>query len=236
MPPLQQRLIALRVLDVVTVAVWRFGEAYARSRCPDENWKNEDVRDEGTIVAKDNDKWKVDFHDGEPVKAWQRVALTFKSRPTQAERATIVSDDSSDAVSNHGAEEPTVDSSDDDIPAPDHGDDVGAGNVAQGTWTRDDTYGVDERAKHGFMEYAGPRLHDFKASDDGSVDLFLLGQHFLPINFLTEMAKQMQAAKQMQCGGSAGRAHTALARSLVCGKERRWSFRKFIQVNTRSID
>ena len=35
MPPLQQRLIALRVLDVVTVAVWRFGEAYAKRKGTD---------------------------------------------------------------------------------------------------------------------------------------------------------------------------------------------------------
>jgi hypothetical protein len=149
----QARVKPLRIGDIVSVAVWRFGEAYARSRVEDDNWKNEEVRDDGTIVGKDGDKWKVDFDDGESPQAWQCVALTFKSRPTQAERAQDRSSDTSDAEENTHAETPAPDSSDDELPPPDHGDDLGADNTARGGWERDDEYGVDERAKHGFTEH-----------------------------------------------------------------------------------
>jgi hypothetical protein len=39
----QPRLKSLRVGDNVSVAVWRFGEAYARSRVEGNNWENEEV-------------------------------------------------------------------------------------------------------------------------------------------------------------------------------------------------
>ena len=54
MPPGLQRLRPLRLGDTVSVAVWRFGEDYAKTRVEEgQDWKSEDVRDTGKIVGKD---------------------------------------------------------------------------------------------------------------------------------------------------------------------------------------
>ena len=80
------------------------------------------------------------------------------------------------------------------MPQPDHGENLTAGHTitARADWERDDTYGVDERARHGFTEDWGPRLKNFDANDDGSVCLFALAKHFLPVDFLAAMAAKMQ--------------------------------------------
>ena len=52
----QARLKPLKIGDIVSVAVWRFGEDYARGRVEDENdWESEEMRDEGVVVGKDSD-------------------------------------------------------------------------------------------------------------------------------------------------------------------------------------
>ena len=88
MPAGLQRLQALRVGDIVSVAVWRFGDEYAETRVPeDQDLHTEEVRDEGKVVGKDSSgtKWLVDFDDPSvDVSAWLRVALRFERRPGAA--------------------------------------------------------------------------------------------------------------------------------------------------------
>ena len=74
--------------------------------------------------------------------------------------------------------------------------DLGLGEAAQ-KWVRDDTYGFDERARHGFNSKNGPSVDNFSGGFENGA-LFDCGKHFLPMNFLTEMAAEMTLAGRMK--------------------------------------
>mmetsp|Transcript_10338 Transcript_10338/g.23050 ORF Transcript_10338/g.23050 Transcript_10338/m.23050 type:complete len:103 (+) Transcript_10338:484-792(+) len=53
---------------------------------------------------------------------------------------------------------------------------------------------MDERAKHGFNDQSGPRLNGM--SDWENASLFALAKHFLPMNYIGEMANLMEQRGQ----------------------------------------
>ena len=71
---------ALKIGDSVSVQIRCFGDAYAKDKAG-ARWNDPDERDIGTVVAKDGDRWRVDFHDEEEPKSWKRATLRFKCRP-----------------------------------------------------------------------------------------------------------------------------------------------------------
>lgn len=67
--------------DTVMVAVGVFGKDYAVSRGASP-WTSEEVRDEGQVIGRENNKWKVKFADGEHL--FDRKALAFEGRAAPA--------------------------------------------------------------------------------------------------------------------------------------------------------
>lgn len=196
--------VRLRIGDVVSVQIACFGEEYARGKAG-ERWRDADERDQGTIVGRDGERWLIDFEDGEAVQGWKRQAVRFESRAEAAAGTTRASavqrddDGSSDEEQQETeqAAQANADSSDEDedevempciFPA-EHGEGLGpAGAAAEGQWTRDDVYSVDERARHGFMDKPVPVL---RMTDREHASLYRLGRHFLPMAYLEEMAGTM---------------------------------------------
>lgn len=175
----------LQVGDVVSVAVGVFDDGengYARSRGA-RNVQDQSVRDEATVVGKDGGKWKLHFEQDNTDHIFDRKAIHFVRRPAAVDRESSSDED----VARPQA--PAVDSSDGELPDPDHGDDVGTVD-ADNEWTRDDEYGVDARAQAGFMEQQGPRINNL--ADWEKASIFTLALHFLPLTYLTAMALQME--------------------------------------------
>lgn len=150
------------------MAVGAFGREYARSRGANP-WHSEAVRDEGIIILGKvgSNTWNVKFTDGE--HRFERKALQLVRRAAaQRDRGAAVTrevDSESDAAEQLEEEQP-VDSSDEEespVGAADHEGAAGgrqvAGYTALTQWCRDDDYGMDERAKHGFNYQSGPRLN-----------------------------------------------------------------------------
>ncbi|KAL1510428.1 hypothetical protein AB1Y20_006736 [Prymnesium parvum] len=129
--------------------------------------------------------------------------LSAPSGGTQRDRGAAVMrevDSESDAAEQLEEEQP-VDSSDEEespVGAADHEGAAGgrqvAGYTALTQWCRDDDYGMDERAKHGFNDQSGPRLNGM--SDWENASLFALAKHFLPMNYIGEMANLMEQRGQ----------------------------------------
>ena len=199
------RQVALRVGDRVSVAVKAFGEAYAKERAG-RRWQNTDNRDTGVVKGKDEaGDWVVDFLDDEEAKGWKRKMLRFESReetPARpgATRATAVDRTGGDSSADEGAAAEdggaALDSSDEDegVGEPVHdGADVEP-VAASEDWTRDDLYGVDERAKKGVHDKSTPRFtFAYEYGEWNKSSLFEFGKRFLPMNFLTAMATLMTA-------------------------------------------
>ena len=205
MPPAPAK--QLRIGDCVSVQIRCFGDDYAKDKAGD-RWNNDDERDFGVTTGKDGDRWVVDFQDGEAPMPWKRSVLRFESRPTDlpgASRGTahIATNDSSDdeeAAATTRAEAPEEDSSADEDDAVDlpemipasHGESLGPGTTrAEGDWVRDDHYAFDERAKHGHEGRSEPKL---PLEGWATASLFQLGKHFLPMLFLSALAKSMTEA------------------------------------------
>ena len=179
--PASQRL---RVGDVVSVAVGVFDDGkngYALSRGA-RSAQDQSVRDEATVIGKDGALWKLHFDQDGTDHTFARTAIKFERR-----LATVERESSSDEEVAH-PQAPAVDSSDGELPDPDHNEDA---VDAADAWTRDDHYGVDERAKHGFTDQQGPRINNL--SDWEQASIFQVALHFLPTVFLTAMAAKMQA-------------------------------------------
>ena len=211
----------LRIGDIVSVQIACFGQEYAQGKAG-ERWRHPDERDKGTITGKDGDRWFVDFEDGEEVRAWKRSALRFESRAPNAagtsrsnplsrqddEDSSDEEGESPDAGGTHAENDADDSSSSDDdeveVPAAilsEHGEGLGPpGAASTGQWVQDDTYGVDERARHGFTSKPAPVL---ELRDWEHASLFRLGTHFLPMGFLDEMAAAMtRTAEQKFRDGS----------------------------------
>ncbi|KAL1530775.1 hypothetical protein AB1Y20_001673 [Prymnesium parvum] len=183
--------------DTVSVAVGAFGEEYARSRGASP-WRSEHVRDEGKVIGREGNKWKVEFSDA--VHLFDRKALWFVCRQEAGDTQTVgrrrafarEAEDSEDEQHDGEAE---ADSSDEDTGpgAPEHeGGRAQIETTAEGEWRRDDHYGVDERARHGFTSQNGPQINGL--SDWESASLFTFAKHFLPMNFINELARSMEEA------------------------------------------
>ncbi|KAL1523115.1 hypothetical protein AB1Y20_018072 [Prymnesium parvum] len=72
--------------DTVSVAVGAFGEEYARSRGASP-WRSEHVRDEGKVIGREGNKWKVEFSDA--VHLFDRKALWFVCRQEAGDTGKI---------------------------------------------------------------------------------------------------------------------------------------------------
>lgn len=199
MPPVLDKSSRLSIGDTVTVAVGAFGQEYALSRGA-RPWRTESVRDEGVVVERSHgNKWAVRFADGQ-THAFERKALALVARgaehagrPGRPTRG-VSDDEDEERLVQRTPEQPMVDSSDDEAGAPvgrpDH--DGGRENIllAQASeWRRDDEYGVDERARHGYTSQHGPTINGLSNWERAS--LFVLSKHFLPMKFLEDMAKEM---------------------------------------------
>lgn len=84
---------AIRVGDVVFVPVRYFGEQYARSRAVAHptriSWASNSLRDAGTVLDKSSDnKFLLDFDDGQDKQWWTRKPLGFESRPSATRGTT----------------------------------------------------------------------------------------------------------------------------------------------------
>lgn len=167
MPPVPARPAAavtarLAVGDTVSVAVGVFGEEYARSRGASP-WFSEAVRDNGVIIGRDGQKWRMRFADG--VYSFERKALVLEKKAAMAvegagthraaARETRASDSDEEEPDDNAAaqaQQPVLDSSDEDIGpgAPEH--EGGRAQTAEthdeSGWIRDDHYAMDERARH----------------------------------------------------------------------------------------
>lgn len=192
--PTLDKATRLNVGDVVSVAVGVFGKDYAISRGASP-WHSEAVRDEGEVTGRQAGKWLVRFRDG--VHKFERKALSFVRKAAGAGRcaaaAVEANSDDEEAVDST-PQAPLVDSSDEDVgvgEAEHEGGRAEGGYQALGDWSRDDKYGLDERSKHGYMDQSGPRISGLTDWEKSS--LFALGTHFLPMDYLTEMARQMEA-------------------------------------------
>eukprot|EP00965_Chrysotila_dentata_P115703 3823728-Pleurochrysis_carterae.AAC.2 len=72
-----------------------------------------------------------------------------------------------------------------------------------GDWKRDDEWGIDERARHGFTGQDGPRLNNMPNWETAS--LFALGCLFLPMHFISLMAVRMtEVGRQKDAEGLDG--------------------------------
>lgn len=186
----------LKVGDKVSVAVGVFGEDYARSRGANP-WHSEAVRDEGVIVGREDNKWKVKFPDGDHL--FERKALSLEGhgeaaigRSRRAPRNVDDSEDESDGADKQ--DEPAMDSSDEELvvgEAEHDGGTAAVGFQALSGWARDDTYGFDERARHNFTDQSGPRITSMASWEHAS--LFALAESFLPVKYLEEMAAEIEA-------------------------------------------
>eukprot|EP00965_Chrysotila_dentata_P262003 6214437-Pleurochrysis_carterae.AAC.2 len=193
----------LKLGDTASAPVGAFGKEYALERGA-RPWTSENVRDEGVVVGKEGLKRLVDFDDGEGAVLLARKTLHFVRRPAEAPAgatrvSAIICEEDEEEVS--AAEQP-MDSDDDDhgedemlLPAPQAGeaehDNGQADGVAGADWKRDDTYGIDERVKHGATAKTGAALAHLL--DWQKASLFTLGCHFLPLKLLQEMAAFMEA-------------------------------------------
>lgn len=199
----------LNIGDTVSVAVGAFGKEYALSRGANP-WCTETVRDEGTVIGRENGKWKVRFADGEHV--FDRKALSFErsvdgstscsvagSRRSNPIEQDSESDDHDSMAADGPAPQqvPQPDSSDDEVDMlgePDHEFGTRTSGFSDvrpvGDWRRDDNYAIDERARQGFTTQFGPTISGL--SDWEHASLFSIGCHFLPMVYLQEMAALMQ--------------------------------------------
>lgn len=214
MPPAASRSAGLdhatrlQIGDTVSVAVGCFGKSYAESRGA-RPWTTETVRDNGTVVGREANMWLVNFGDGE--HRFERKALSFVSHsdaavPAGRRRAAPIVDDSDgdeagEVAAAAVAEQPvgpTADDSSDEemaVGAEEHEQSIQGRALlpdarARNEWVRDDDYGVDERAKHGYADKGGPKLNDLDAAEAASI--FKMAMHFLPKDFLDEMANLME--------------------------------------------
>ena len=204
--------VALKHGDIVSAAAYSWGRAFAREM-GDNSGRKDDVRVEGKVLRPDGIKWVVDFGDEEHI-SWKRTELRFVSRPgatepVRASRASrpIVREDSSDDeqepqdddAGDHGGSDATISDDEEEgcgrVGQPDHALRDPAG-VANGEWTRDDTYSLDERARHGFTTFQGPTMKNM--DDWRTAPLLEYAKHFLPLTYLETMAAEMQHIGQQK--------------------------------------
>ena len=201
---------ALQPGDRVSAAAYSWGAAFAREK-GDKGGRNDEVRVEGTVVEAQGNKWVCDFGDEDNI-AWNRSELRFVSRSGEGDpaRGTKRSrpaprEDSSDeeeqqaeaeADATHGCSDSSDAEDLEEQPVgragrPNHAM-PGAGLVAGAQWQRDDTYAVDERAKHGFNTKHPPAIVNMRGGFENAA-LFDCALHFFPMNYLEAMAAEMTA-------------------------------------------
>lgn len=168
------------------------------------------MRDTGVITGRENNKWRMQFDkdgaehlferralwkEGEEPRQDQEVAAgRRRSQPVEAASSddeacpAIIGGEGAAEVDSSDEEEGNapVGQEDHDSSRPKAPNDV----AALDEWVRDDEYGVDERAKHGFTDASGPRLSGL--TDWESASLFSLAMHFLPTDYMEAMAHEMQ--------------------------------------------
>jgi hypothetical protein len=184
----------LKVGDTVEVFATVFGIEWAKQTYP-QTWRQEKLQ--GKVVGKASSKWRLEFEEGDAdenamVIQLARKDISFMSRTEVVREAA---DDEEDEEPD--AEEPTVDSSDEEdegIPdlvqdeffnePPDHEVKTGKkGDAAldiMAGWKRDDEFAFDQRAKYDYTGKPGARLNNL---DVEGCSLFKLGCHFLPMAF-----------------------------------------------------
>ena len=201
------RLKRLQAADIVTVeARIVYSDGRARMLAAEQNaephlWRT--LRVDGTVREKaSTGRWK----DGDEKvhRTLRRALLDFKSRPEKTGEAAAAaammdiagvetpaadvgedSDDDASVASDAGAPEEVPEFDDDDDPA------VAAAEQHDGVWQRDDHVNRSQRALDGVNHEYAATLNAF-SGDIRSANLFELGLHFLPVEYLTEMAKKMQ--------------------------------------------
>lgn len=216
MPP-RAREPPLLIGDIVSVAVRQFGEEYARGR-GGRQWASENVRDEATVMEKHDNKFLLDFGDGEEKRWWVRRLLRFVRRTASAEeqRARRAALDSDDEGSGGGEEPEDVDGDhhvrdedtsssevdeerhitfDDDDP-----DNCGDGVVADvDGWVRNDEQFVNERERQGWNSTSPPVWNACPAKCLNAEDACDVSSYFFEVclswfhvGFFKEMAELMQ--------------------------------------------
>eukprot|EP00965_Chrysotila_dentata_P215784 6188998-Pleurochrysis_carterae.AAC.1 len=162
-------------------------------------------------MGKRGNRWVVQFTDMSDPVLLLRKDIYFVSRPEAAATGAAAAPGATSAsaveeadssgneaaapeVAGSDSSDPDDDASTDDgeqLPVgwPEH--DGGVVDGHGGSWVRDDDYAVDERARHGFCGADGSRLNGL--SDWQHASLFVLACHFLPMEFLGEMAVVMTA-------------------------------------------
>ena len=202
--------------DIVSAAAYSWGSDFARSM-GDRSGRSESVRLEGVVLRSEDGHWVVDFGDEDHIK-WKRKELRFVRRPSAAparpaavsSRARPIDDpDSSENSDGDGPAAPADSSEEED----DSGNVVRAGrpdHVAAlpeetaNKWIPDHNCASDERQKHGFTRQDGAQMSNM----DGwqTAELFSYAKHFLPMNFLDEMAKEMtEEGRRRAARGGASR-------------------------------
>jgi hypothetical protein len=207
------RLKRLQPGDVVSAeARIVFSDGYARMLAAGFGaqphlWRT--LRVDGTVRAKaSSGRWTVEFMYGaaaEP-RTLRRGLLEFKSRPEKTGEAAAAaammdiagveappaeadagedSDDNASVASDAGAPE--------EMPEPEEEPDPAVATAEQhdGEWQRDDHANISQRAKDGVDHDYAATLNGFSGDIKGA-SLFDLGCHFLPVDFLTQMAKTME--------------------------------------------
>ena len=217
--------VKLQKGDIVSAAVYSWGRDYAKSR-GDKGGRSEEIRDEGVVVEAKGPLWVVKFDDDSSQIAWKRNELRFVSRPGAMEpvrasqrsrpQARAAVEDSSSEGEQPGPEdeaEAAHDSSEEDEQEeePQRGR-VGSANHAMpvqesdGGWVQDDDYSVDERAKHGHTSQQPPMITNMD-EDHRTAGLLTYALHFLPRNYLEDMAAEMTEKGRKK--GEEGDRHTA---------------------------
>ena len=124
--------------------------------------------------------FKADRKDGEAAAAEAIMGIAGVAAPPAEAEAGEDSDDG-----DVGAPEEMPEPEDDVDPA------VAAAEQHEGQWQRDDHANISQRAKDGVDHEYDATLNGF-SGDVKAAGLFDLGQHFLPVDFLKEMATKME--------------------------------------------
>ena len=225
----------LAIGDVVSVAVRQFGEEYAR-RIAGRAWASEKQRCEGLVVDKDGANWLVEFSDMDEPVALKRHLLELvrrggegRARPGDR-NAPLQADSSSDEEALEGGQrqqrhQPSGDAptSADTNPDESEGSDLSSDaaeedeeGAAEGEWTREDNFCMDERARHSLTSKQAPALNmrNYKEASLFSIIVYWLspilatsqGSHDRQAtSFLEGMAQAMQARGRAKASGPSDR-------------------------------